>query len=110
MDNSGIIELAKMIVKANGMEDKIILLRGKMEEIELPVEKVDIIVSEWMGYFLFYESMLNTVIFARDKYLVGLSSSSYYLLINCTYHHHRHRHHYHQSERLGRKIEINNKN
>lgn len=26
--------------------------------------------SEWMGYALLYESMLNTVLFARDKYLV----------------------------------------
>jgi len=29
-----------------------------------------IIISEWMGYFLLYESMLDTVIFARDKWLV----------------------------------------
>jgi len=41
-----------------------------MEEIKLPVEKVDIIVSEWMGYFLLYESMLDSVLWARDKYLV----------------------------------------
>ncbi len=34
------------------------------------IEKVDIIISEWMGYCLFYESMLNTVIYARDKWLV----------------------------------------
>ena len=47
------------------------LIKGKMEEIELPVEQVDVIVSEWMGYCLFYESMLDTVIFARDKFLVG---------------------------------------
>ena len=40
-----------------------------MEEIELPVGEVDIIISEWMGYFLLYESMLDTVLFARDKYL-----------------------------------------
>lgn len=39
-------------------------------QITLPVESVDIIVSEWMGYFLFYESMLDTVLFARDKWLV----------------------------------------
>lgn len=38
---------------------------AQVEEITLPVDKVDIIVSEWMGYFLFYESMLDTVIFAR---------------------------------------------
>lgn len=40
-----------------------------MEEAELPVDKVDIIISEWMGYFLIYESMLDTVLYARDKWL-----------------------------------------
>ena len=30
----------------------ITLIKGKMEEVELPVQKVDIIISEWMGYFL----------------------------------------------------------
>ena len=29
--------------------------------------QVDIIISEWMGYCLFYESMLDTVLYARDK-------------------------------------------
>lgn len=49
----------------------ITIFKGKVEEVELPVDQVDIIISEWMGYCLFYESMLNTVIFARDKWLVG---------------------------------------
>ena len=31
--------------------------------------QVDIIVSEWMGYALLFESMLSSVIAARDKYL-----------------------------------------
>ena len=48
----------------------LVVIKGKVEEVELPVEKVDIIISEWMGYCLFYESMLNTVIYARDKWLV----------------------------------------
>lgn len=48
----------------------ITIIKGKVEEVTLPVDKVDIIISEWMGYFLFYESMLDTVIFARDKWLV----------------------------------------
>lgn len=41
-----------------------------MEEVVLPVDKVDIIISEWMGYFLLYESMFDSVIYARDRYLV----------------------------------------
>ena len=47
----------------------ITILQGKVEEVVLPVEKVDIIISEWMGYCLFYESMLDTVLYARDKWL-----------------------------------------
>jgi len=66
---STIIEKAREIVAVNGMSDKITLLQGKMEEVELPFPKVDIIISEWMGYFLLYESMLDTVLYARDKYL-----------------------------------------
>ena len=31
--------------------------------------QVDIIISEWMGYFLMYESMLDTVLYARDKWM-----------------------------------------
>jgi len=61
---------------------------------------VDIIISEWMGYFLFYESMLNTVLYARDKwlapggiifpdkanvYIVGIEDGDYKeQKINCT--------------------------
>lgn len=70
VDMSTIIFKAKEIVKANGLSDKITLLQGKMEEVELPFPKVDIIISEWMGYFLLYESMLDTVLYARDRYLV----------------------------------------
>ncbi|XP_070559251.1 protein arginine N-methyltransferase 1-like [Ptychodera flava] len=68
---SSIVELADQIVKDNNLSDVITIVKGKVEEVELPVEKVDIIVSEWMGYCLFYESMLNTVIFARDKWLAA---------------------------------------
>lgn len=66
---SNIIHQARQIVSDNHLSDKITLIQGKMEEVELPVEKVDIIISEWMGYFLLYESMLDTVLVARDKYL-----------------------------------------
>ena len=66
---STIIHKAREIVEVNGMSDKITLIQGKMEEVDLPFPKVDIIVSEWMGYFLLYESMLDTVLYARDHYL-----------------------------------------
>mmetsp|Transcript_7345 Transcript_7345/g.8431 ORF Transcript_7345/g.8431 Transcript_7345/m.8431 type:complete len:350 (-) Transcript_7345:857-1906(-) len=69
VDCSTIADQAKAIVKANGLADVVTIIQGKIEEVTLPVDKVDIIVSEWMGYFLLYESMLDSVLFARDKWL-----------------------------------------
>jgi len=68
IDMSDIANQAKEIVKANKYENVITIIKGKVEEVELP-EKVDVIVSEWMGYFLIYESMLESVLFARNKWL-----------------------------------------
>ncbi|KAF7970694.1 hypothetical protein HWV62_23226 [Athelia sp. TMB] len=90
IDMSNIIDQAQKIIEANGFKDSmpnlacsfiytpltlfsplaaITLVKGKLEESELPIDKFDIIISEWMGYFLLYESMLDTVLLARDKYL-----------------------------------------
>lgn len=68
---SNIVEYAKEIVEINKLDHIITIIKGKVEEVELPdgIEKVDIIISEWMGYCLFYESMLDTVLYARDKWL-----------------------------------------
>ena len=85
---SNIIDQAQRIISANGFADGtlppktrtyewdvhlyvtvITLVKGKLEEAELPIQEFDIIISEWMGYFLLYESMLDTVLLARDKYL-----------------------------------------
>ncbi|CAN6819875.1 unnamed protein product [Brassica oleracea] len=48
----------------------ITVLKGKIEEIELSIPKVDVIISEWMGYFLLFENMLDSVLYARNKWLV----------------------------------------
>ncbi|RQM14146.1 hypothetical protein DD237_004820 [Peronospora effusa] len=69
IDRSEMGDVAREIVAVNGFSDVITILRGKVEDMDLPVDKVDIIVSEWMGYCLLYESMLGTVLFARDKWL-----------------------------------------
>ena len=71
VDNAEIALFAREIVKENGLSDKITVLKGKIEEIDFPFGEggVDIIISEWMGYFLLYESMLDCVLWARDKYL-----------------------------------------
>ena len=51
------------MAKFNALE-QIQVVAGKIEEIELP-EKVDIIISEPMGYMLFNERMLETFLHAK---------------------------------------------
>uniref|UniRef100_A0A3Q4AWY7 type I protein arginine methyltransferase n=1 Tax=Mola mola TaxID=94237 RepID=A0A3Q4AWY7_MOLML len=74
VDQSEIIYQAMDIVRSNQLDDKITLIKGRIEDINLAVEKVDIIISEWMGYFLLFESMLDSVLYARDLYLADNGS------------------------------------
>lgn len=75
---------AKSLMEANGVADIVTVIQGAVEDIELPYEEhnlhsenegdskhqvVDIIISEWMGYFLLRESMLDSLIRARDKFM-----------------------------------------
>lgn len=51
----------------------ITVVHTKAEElnhkIQVPSNKFDVLVSEWMGYCLLYESMLSSVLYARDHFL-----------------------------------------
>lgn len=69
VDNSAILDKARENVFHNKLDGVITCIRGRIEDVTLPVDKVDIIVSEWMGYCLLYEAMLPSVFFARDRYL-----------------------------------------
>lgn len=68
VEASSIAEQAAKIVRHNNMEDRIEVIRGTVETVELP-DMVEVIVSEWMGYALLHESMLNSVLHARDRWL-----------------------------------------
>jgi len=61
-------KIAMEIIKDNHFEHIITVVVGEAEKIELP-EKVDIIVSEWMGYSLYFEVMLPSVLSVRDRFL-----------------------------------------
>ncbi|XP_038992443.1 probable protein arginine N-methyltransferase 6 isoform X2 [Hibiscus syriacus] len=68
VDASDIALQANEVVKANNLAGKVIVLHGRVEDVEID-EEVDVIISEWMGYMLLYESMLGSVITARDRWL-----------------------------------------
>ncbi|KAK9722752.1 hypothetical protein QE152_g19493 [Popillia japonica] len=65
---SNIVDYAKKIVEANKLDHIITIIKGKVEEIELPqpLDSVDIIISEWMGYCLFYENRCSLFITAIE--------------------------------------------
>ena len=76
VDNSDVIKQAQEIAKLNGHDDVVTFVKGKIETLltdgSLPLlagETVDVIVSEWMGYGLFFETMLPSVMAARDTVL-----------------------------------------
>lgn len=71
VDNADIIDSTRKIVEMNKYSDVITLIKGKVEEITLPdgINQVDIIIHEMIGYCLLFESALNTVLTARNKWL-----------------------------------------
>ena len=70
VDMSDIIHNTNDIIRENQLDDKITLVKGRLEDVKkLQGKKFDVLISEWMGYFLLYEGMLDSVISARDKYL-----------------------------------------
>jgi protein arginine N-methyltransferase 1 len=68
VEATSMAQQAKALIQAQGLQDTIEVIQGVVESVELP-QKVDIIISEWMGYFLLRESMLDSVLLARDKFL-----------------------------------------
>ncbi|CAN6549905.1 unnamed protein product [Malus baccata var. baccata] len=68
VDASDIAVQANEVVKANNLSETVIVLHGRVEDVNID-EEVDVIISEWMGYMLLYESMLGSVITARDRWL-----------------------------------------
>ncbi|KAF2003616.1 S-adenosyl-L-methionine-dependent methyltransferase, partial [Amniculicola lignicola CBS 123094] len=83
VDNSDIAKKAKENIAKNGYENKITVIQGRIEDFnterQIGKDKVDIIISEWMGYGLLFEGMLDSVLRARDLYLKpdGLLFPSY---------------------------------
>jgi SAM-dependent methyltransferase len=68
VERTTIVRLTRRLVKRNGFADRIVVIRGDMEGVNLP-ENVDVIVSEWLGTFGVDENMLAPLVLARDRWL-----------------------------------------
>lgn len=61
-------DAVKLIAQANGLQDRVELIKGTVEEAAIP-EKVDVITSVFTGNFLLEEDLLPSLFFARDSFL-----------------------------------------
>ena len=68
VERQPVAQCAKQIIADNGLTDRVVVFQGEMEALELP-EKVDVIVSEWLGGYGVDENLLPIVINARDRWL-----------------------------------------
>ena len=68
LDATDIAEVARDLVKSNDLANQVQVLHGRADELELD-QKVDLIVSEWLGNAAFVEGMLHAVLDARDRHL-----------------------------------------
>ncbi|GAA0158786.1 protein modifying enzyme [Lithospermum erythrorhizon] len=70
VEASEMAEYARKLIAGNpGLAERITVIQGKVEEVELP-EKADILISEPMGTLLINERMLESYVIARDRFLV----------------------------------------
>jgi len=59
---------ARTLVAANGGTGRVEVIQARLEELRLP-ERVDVIISEPWGFFLFHERMVEAFVIARDRLL-----------------------------------------
>ncbi|XP_037955604.1 protein arginine N-methyltransferase 1-like [Teleopsis dalmanni] len=68
IDDSKVVDYTRQVVASNGFEHIINVIEGNIRTIKLPT-KVDIIIADWLGYTLLFESTCADVIYARDHWL-----------------------------------------
>ncbi|KAF9673297.1 hypothetical protein SADUNF_Sadunf10G0009500 [Salix dunnii] len=70
VEASEMAEYARKLIAGNpSLGERITVIKGKVEEVELP-EKADVLISEPMGTLLVNERMLESYVIARDRFLV----------------------------------------
>ena len=68
VEQTSVAVLAQQLAAANGVEEIVHVIHGDILDVE-PPERVDVIVSEWLGGFGIDEGMLVPVTAARDRWL-----------------------------------------
>eukprot|EP00915_Cephaloidophora_sp_WS-2016_P008477 GHVH01011651.1.p1 GENE.GHVH01011651.1~~GHVH01011651.1.p1 ORF type:complete len:384 (-),score=65.74 GHVH01011651.1:340-1428(-) len=83
VEASGMASRARRAVDQNGLADVVKVIQKRVEDVDAEdfvpedllraapsLRVVDIVLSEWMGFHLYHENMLPSVIAARDKFVI----------------------------------------
>lgn len=65
--SSGAADLARKVIAANNVTDKITVITGRAELVDLPVKRVDVILCDWMGGMLLHDGLLPVLTRVRDR-------------------------------------------
>jgi SAM-dependent methyltransferase len=68
IDAGGMIELARSICRANGLQDRVVFIKGLSTRVDLP-EKVDVVLADQIGRFGFEAGLLEYFSDARERFL-----------------------------------------
>jgi SAM-dependent methyltransferase len=68
VEQTSIARVAEELIVSNGLGDVVEVIQSDIVDVELP-ERVDVLVSEWLGGFGIDEGMLVPVLIARDRWL-----------------------------------------
>lgn len=81
VEASSMAEYTRQLVRQNGCEDVITVLQGRAEEISL-AEKVDVLVSEWMGNCLLVRITASVIAVGMNSFLHFVLSQRRLLLLS----------------------------
>ncbi|MGH9857876.1 MAG: 50S ribosomal protein L11 methyltransferase, partial [Acidobacteriota bacterium] len=68
IERTSIVDLTRELAKANGFLNRIEIIQSDVLDINL-TEKVDVLVSEWLGPFGVDENLLYPLLVTRDKWM-----------------------------------------
>jgi predicted RNA methylase len=68
VERTRVADVARRMIERNGHTERIDVIQSDLEDAAVP-ERVDVIVSEWMGGFGVDENMLAPLVMARDRWL-----------------------------------------
>ena len=81
VEGSAMAEMAQKLVDHNGVAEVVEVINERLENITLP-DRVDLIISEWMGTALLVSSVVCTALASRrERYCTELDSSVWSIVL-----------------------------